>query len=54
MTDMNDLTFDRVSKKYDLRANGDAPETLVREGALQKKSGQMWAVRNISFPGQRR
>jgi len=48
MTDMNDLTFDRVSKKYDLRANGDAPKRWYGR-RLAKKSGQMWAVRNISF-----
>jgi ABC-type polysaccharide/polyol phosphate transport system ATPase subunit len=45
---MNDLTFHRVSKKYNLRANGDAPKRWYGR-RLAKKSGQMWAVRDVSF-----
>jgi|HubBroStandDraft_1064217.scaffolds.fasta_scaffold03875_4 ABC-type polysaccharide/polyol phosphate transport system ATPase subunit len=45
---MIDLKFDRVSKKYDLRAGGDSPKRWYRRG-LMRKSGEMWALRNLSF-----
>lgn len=44
---MNDLTFKQVSKKYNLRANGDAPKRWY--GRRFAKKGQMWALRNVSF-----
>jgi ABC-type polysaccharide/polyol phosphate transport system ATPase subunit len=45
---MIDLKFDRVSKKYKLRANGDSPKRWYARG-FAKRSGQMWALRNVSF-----
>ena len=45
---MIDLKFDRVSKKYKLRANGDSPKRWYRRGFL-RRSGEMWALRNLSF-----
>jgi ABC-type polysaccharide/polyol phosphate transport system ATPase subunit len=45
---MIDLKFDRVSKKYKLPANGDRPRRWYSRG-LGRKSGQMWALRNVSF-----
>src|SRR6266853_2108305 len=47
---MIDLKFNRVSKKYNIRANGDSPKRWYRRGfAERKKPGQMWALRNVSF-----
>src|SRR5579859_2606747 len=48
LSDMIDLKFDRVSKKYKLRANGDSPKRWYRRGFL-RRSGEMWALRNLSF-----
>src|SRR5258707_15846560 len=45
---MIDLKFDGVSKKYKLRANGDSPKRWYSRG-FAKRSGQMWALRNVSF-----
>ncbi len=45
---MIDIKFDNVSKKYKLRANGDAPRRWYRRGLMQR-SGNMWALRNVSF-----
>src|SRR6202045_463864 len=45
---MIDLKFHRVSKKYNIRANGDSPKRWYRRG-FGKKQGQMWALRNVSF-----
>src|ERR1700731_1527243 len=47
---MIDLKFHRVSKKYNIRANGDSPKRWYGRGFPgRKKSGQMWALRNVSF-----
>src|SRR5712672_2954364 len=47
---MIDLKFNRVSKKYNIRANGDSPKRWYGRGfAGRKKPGQMWALRNVSF-----
>src|ERR1700719_1227775 len=47
---MIDLTFHRVSKKYNIRAHGASPESWYGRGFPgRKKSGQMWALRNVSF-----
>src|SRR6266478_991467 len=45
---MIDIKFDNVSKKYNLRANGDAPRRWYRRG-LMHRSSNMWALRNVSF-----
>src|SRR5882672_1820436 len=45
---MIDIKFDNVSKKYKLRANGDAARRWYRRG-LMRRSGNMWALRNVSF-----
>src|SRR6266436_1518852 len=45
---MIDLKFNRVSKKYNIRANGDSPKRWYRR-AFAKRPGQMWALRNVSF-----
>jgi ABC-type polysaccharide/polyol phosphate transport system ATPase subunit len=45
---MMDIKFDNVSKKYKLRANGDAPRRWYRRGLMQRSSN-MWALRNVSF-----
>src|SRR6202140_3519045 len=45
---MIDLKFERVSKKYKLPSNGDRPKRWYSRG-LGRKSGQMWALRNVSF-----
>src|SRR6266403_244360 len=47
---MIDLKFNRVSKKYNIRANGDSPKRWYGRGFPgRKKPGQMWALRNVSF-----
>src|ERR1700681_421271 len=47
---MIDLKFHQVSKKYNIRANGDSPKRWYGRGFLgRKKPGQMWALRNVSF-----
>jgi ABC-type polysaccharide/polyol phosphate transport system ATPase subunit len=47
---MIDLKFNRVSKKYNIRANGDSPKRWYGRGfARIKRPGQMWALRNVSF-----
>src|SRR5437879_5087904 len=47
---MIDLKFNRVSKKYNIRANVDSPKRWYGRGfAGRKKPGQMWALRNVSF-----
>src|SRR2546429_1293611 len=47
---MIDLKFNRVSKKYNIRANGDSPKRWYGRGfAGRKKPGQMWALRNVNF-----
>jgi ABC-type polysaccharide/polyol phosphate transport system ATPase subunit len=48
---MIDLKFDCVSKKYRVRANLDAPKRWYRRGLL-RKSGNIWALRNVSFQVQ--
>jgi len=45
---MIDLKFNRVSKKYNIRANGDTPKRWYGRG-FAKNRGQMWALRNVSF-----
>jgi ABC-type polysaccharide/polyol phosphate transport system ATPase subunit len=45
---MYDLSFDRVSKKYNLPTNGDSPKRWYSR-RFAKKSGQMWALSNVSF-----
>jgi ABC-type polysaccharide/polyol phosphate transport system ATPase subunit len=45
---MIDLKFERVSKKYKLPSNGDRPKRWYSRG-FGRKSGQMWALRNVSF-----
>jgi len=44
---MIDLKLARVSKKYILRSNGDAPGRWRRTFA--KRRAEMWALRNVSF-----
>jgi len=47
---MIDLKFNQVSKKYNIRANGDTPKRWYGRGFLgRNKPGQMWALRNVSF-----
>jgi len=46
---MIDLKFNRVSKKYNIRANGDSPKRWYGRGFTGRKPGQMWALRNVSF-----
>jgi ABC-type polysaccharide/polyol phosphate transport system ATPase subunit len=47
---MIDLKFNRVSKKYNIRANADSPKRWYGRGFPgRKRSGQMWALRNVSF-----
>src|ERR1700726_1730770 len=47
---MIDLKFNQVSKKYNIRANGDSPKRWYGRGFPgRKKPGQMWALRNVSF-----
>src|SRR6202521_1108260 len=45
---MIDLKFNQVSKKYNIRANGDSPRRWYGRG-FAKNQGQMWALRNVSF-----
>src|SRR6202795_4094012 len=45
---MIDLKFERVSKRYKLPSNGERPKGWYRRG-FGRKSGQMWALRNVSF-----
>lgn len=45
---MIDLKFDRVSKKYTLRASGDSPKRWYKRGFM-RRSGEMWALRNLNF-----
>src|SRR5216684_3695267 len=45
---MIDLNFERVSKKYKLPTNGDRPKRWYSR-AFARRSGQMWALRNVSF-----
>src|ERR1700692_535030 len=45
---MIDLKFERVSKRYKLPSNGERPKRWYRRG-FGRKSGQMWALRNVSF-----
>jgi ABC-type polysaccharide/polyol phosphate transport system ATPase subunit len=45
---MIDLNFERVSKKYKLPTNGDRPKRWYTR-AFARRSGQMWALRNVSF-----
>jgi ABC-type polysaccharide/polyol phosphate transport system ATPase subunit len=45
---MIDLKFDRVSKKYKIRANGNASKRWYRRG-FAEPVGEMWALRNVSF-----
>src|SRR6266851_887207 len=45
---MIDLKFDRVSKKYKIRANGNASKRWYRRG-FAEPSGEMWALRDVSF-----
>src|SRR6202165_3417975 len=45
---MIDLKFNQVSKKYNIRANGDSPKRWYGRG-FAKNRGQMWALRNVSF-----
>ena len=45
---MIDVKFDRVSKKYNLGANGNSPKRWYRR-AFGRKRGEMWALRNLSF-----
>src|SRR6202140_3884111 len=47
---MIDLKFNQVSKKYNIRANGDSPKRWYARGFPgRRKPGQMWALRNVSF-----
>jgi ABC-type polysaccharide/polyol phosphate transport system ATPase subunit len=47
---MIDLKFHQVSKKYNIRANGDSPKRWYGRGFPgRRKPGQMWALRNVSF-----
>jgi len=48
LSDMIDVKFDRVSKKYKLGANGNSPKRWYRHG-FGRKPGEMWALRNLSF-----
>jgi ABC-type polysaccharide/polyol phosphate transport system ATPase subunit len=45
---MIDLQFDRVSKQYRIRANQDSPKRWYAR-AFAKRSGEMWALRDVSF-----
>src|ERR1700682_629121 len=45
---MIDLKFDRVSKKYDIRAAGNSPRRWYKS-PFAKRSEQMWALRDVSF-----
>ncbi len=45
---MIDLQFSHVSKKYRLPTDGDRPKRWYSR-ALRRKSGQMWALKNVSF-----
>src|SRR6266403_5826157 len=44
---MLDIKFNNVSKKYKLRTDGDSAKRWYRRGL--QKSGDMWALRNVSF-----
>src|SRR5260370_8057849 len=47
---MIDLKFNQVSKKYNIRANGDSPKRWYGWGFLgRQKPGQMWALCNVRF-----
>jgi ABC-type polysaccharide/polyol phosphate transport system ATPase subunit len=48
---MIDLKFDRVSKKYDLRAQSNSPRRWYKR-PFANRSGEMWALRNVSFEVQ--
>src|SRR6266853_823210 len=48
---MIDLKFNRVSKRYNIRANGDSPKRWY-SGAFRRRSGEMWALRDVSFQVQ--
>src|SRR5260370_7740919 len=45
---MIDLKFDRVSKKYDLRAVSNSPRRWYKR-PFAKRSEHMWALRDGSF-----
>src|SRR5689334_25408698 len=45
---MIDLQLDGVSKKYNIRANSDAPKRWYAR-VFRKPSRPMWALRDISF-----
>src|SRR5712671_1753538 len=45
---MIDLKFDRVSKKYDLRAASNYPRRWYKR-PFAKRSEHMWALRDVSF-----
>jgi homopolymeric O-antigen transport system ATP-binding protein len=43
-----DLDFQKVSKKYRLRLNDDAPRRWYRQ-PFARKRGEMWALRDVTF-----
>ena len=45
---MIDLKFDRVSKKYKIRANSDSPKRWYTR-RFRQMSGEMWALRDVNF-----
>jgi ABC-type polysaccharide/polyol phosphate transport system ATPase subunit len=45
---MIDLKFDRVSKKYDIRAASNSPRRWYKR-PFAKRSEHMWALRDVSF-----
>ena len=48
---MNDLTLDRVYKRYTLRPNGNRQKRWYR--AFAKRSTEMWALKDVSFEVKR-
>lgn len=46
---MIDLKFDQVSKKYNIGVADDSPKRWYRRAFAGSKSGEMWALRDLSF-----
>src|ERR1700720_606878 len=46
---MIDLKFDQVSKKYNIGVADDSPKRWYRRAFPGSKSGEMWALRDLSF-----
>jgi ABC-type polysaccharide/polyol phosphate transport system ATPase subunit len=48
LSEMIDVKFDQVSKKYRLNGTGDSPKRWYKRG-FARRSEEMWALRNLSF-----